>query len=79
VASSLPVCVTDDPERARERAGRIFEMYGNPAVYRAMLDREGVDGPADIAIVGSEADVAAGIARMADAGVTDFIAAEFAP
>jgi alkanesulfonate monooxygenase SsuD/methylene tetrahydromethanopterin reductase-like flavin-dependent oxidoreductase (luciferase family) len=40
--------------------------------YRAMLDREGVDGPADIALIGDEATVRAGIARLRDAGVTDF-------
>jgi alkanesulfonate monooxygenase SsuD/methylene tetrahydromethanopterin reductase-like flavin-dependent oxidoreductase (luciferase family) len=42
-----------------------------------MLDREGLSGPAEIALVGDEKTVGAGIARLADAGVTDFLAAEF--
>jgi alkanesulfonate monooxygenase SsuD/methylene tetrahydromethanopterin reductase-like flavin-dependent oxidoreductase (luciferase family) len=43
-----------------------------------MLDREGLAGPADLAIIGDEATVAARIQGFADAGVTDFAANEFA-
>jgi alkanesulfonate monooxygenase SsuD/methylene tetrahydromethanopterin reductase-like flavin-dependent oxidoreductase (luciferase family) len=43
-----------------------------------MLDREGAGGPADVALVGSEAEVKSGIERLAAAGATDFVAAEFA-
>jgi F420-dependent oxidoreductase-like protein len=78
VVVGLPVCVTDDAGAARERAAKTFAMYGFLPSYRAMLDREGAEGPADVAIVGDEATVAAGIQRVADAGATDFSAAEFA-
>jgi len=78
VVVGLPVCVTDDPDGARERAAKIYAMYGFLPSYRAMLDREGAEGPADVAIVGDEATVAAGIRNIADAGATDFSAAEFA-
>jgi F420-dependent oxidoreductase-like protein len=77
VMVSLPVCVSDDPDAARERAAKDFVVYGMLPSYRAMLDREGAAGPADVALVGSEADVRAGIERVADAGATDFVAAEF--
>lgn len=73
----LPVCVTNDVEAARERASRVFSIYGHLPSYRAMLDREGVGGPADVAIVGAEDAVAADIRAFADAGVTDFVAAEY--
>ena len=43
-----------------------------------MLDREGAAGPADVAIIGDEATVGRKIAALADAGVTDFVAGEFA-
>jgi alkanesulfonate monooxygenase SsuD/methylene tetrahydromethanopterin reductase-like flavin-dependent oxidoreductase (luciferase family) len=43
--------------------------------YRAMLDREGAVGPEDVALIGDEATVRAGIARLRDLGVTDFNAA----
>jgi len=77
VVCILPVCVTDDPDAARTRAGKIFEIYGHLPSYRAMLDREGATGPADVAIVGDEDQVAGQIAALADYGVTDFVAGEF--
>jgi 5,10-methylenetetrahydromethanopterin reductase len=77
VVCILPVCVTDDPDNARERAARVFAIYGQLPSYRAMLDREGATGPADVAIVGDEDTVAAQIATLAGAGVTDFVAGEY--
>jgi alkanesulfonate monooxygenase SsuD/methylene tetrahydromethanopterin reductase-like flavin-dependent oxidoreductase (luciferase family) len=74
----LPVCVTDDPDGARARASKVFEIYGQLPSYRAMLDREGADGPADVAIVGNEDQVASQIMALADCGVTDFAAGNFA-
>lgn len=77
IACGLPVCVTDEVDRARERAAQAYQIYGQLPSYRAMLDREGVDGPADIALIGDEAAVEARIRGLADAGVTDFAASEF--
>lgn len=78
VVCILPVCVTSDPAAARERAARVFAMYGDLPSYRAMLDKEGAGGPADVAVVGDEDAVAAQLARLAEAGVTDFVAGEYA-
>lgn len=77
IIATLPVCVTDEPAQIRTAIGKGLRMYGELPSYRAMFDREGVDGPADVAIVGSRAEVEDGIARMAQAGVTDFAASEF--
>jgi len=77
VAVGLPVCVTDDVDAARERAAKVFEIYGSLPSYRAMLDREGAEGPADVAIVGDEATVTGALKRLADVGATDYLAAEF--
>jgi F420-dependent oxidoreductase-like protein len=77
VVVGLPVCVTDDADAARERAAKVFSMYGQLPSYRAMLDKEGVEGPAGVVIVGTEKEVQAGIERVRDAGATDFCAAEF--
>lgn len=74
----LPVCVTDDVDGARERAGKLFGFYGHLPSYRAMLDREGVEGPVDIALIGDEDEVRARLERLEEAGVTDFAASEFA-
>lgn len=77
IVSALPVAVTDDPAAAREVAGQLFAMYGHLPAYRAMLDREGVAGPADVAIVGDAATVKAGIERMVESGTTEFVAVPF--
>jgi F420-dependent oxidoreductase-like protein len=78
VVCILPVCVTDDPDGARARAAKVFEIYGQLPSYRAMLDREGAEGPADVAIVGNEDQVVGQIKALADCGVTDFVAGEYA-
>jgi F420-dependent oxidoreductase-like protein len=78
VVCILPVCVTSDPDAARAGAAKVFAIYDTLPSYKAMLDREGAAGPADVALVGDEAAVAAQITNLADAGVTDFVAGEFA-
>jgi F420-dependent oxidoreductase-like protein len=75
VVAGFPVAVTDDVDKARARVGSILQMYGTLPSYRAMLDREGVEGPADVALVGDETRVGAAIDRIAEAGVSDLIAA----
>jgi 5,10-methylenetetrahydromethanopterin reductase len=75
--AALPVCVTDNVDSARERASVVFAVYGQLPSYRAMLDREGAAGPADIVIAGSASEVRDTIAGLADAGVSDFVAVEF--
>ena len=77
VIAALPVCVTGDKEAAAVRAAETFAAYGALPSYRAMLDREGVAGPADIAIIGTSEQVQERIAGLAGIGVTDFAAVEF--
>ncbi|GAC1518230.1 MAG: TIGR03564 family F420-dependent LLM class oxidoreductase [Acidimicrobiales bacterium] len=77
VVAALPVCVTAAVDTARDVAAQTFAIYGQLPSYRAMLDREGAAGPADVAIIGSESEVAEAVRRVADAGVTEFVAAPF--
>lgn len=81
VVAGFPVCVTDGSPTAndavRERAATEYAIYGQLPSYRAMLDREGYEGPADLAIIGSAGEVTDRIGAMAEAGVTTFAAAEF--
>jgi F420-dependent oxidoreductase-like protein len=77
IVSALPVCITDDVAAARATAAETFSVYGLLPSYRAMLDREGAAGPADVALVGTEAEVRAGIEAMFEAGVTEFVAVPY--
>jgi F420-dependent oxidoreductase-like protein len=74
VVCALPVCVTDDEATARAKAGAEFEIYGFLPSYRAMLDREGAAGPADVAIVGDAATVRAAVENIFEQGATEFVA-----
>ena len=77
IIAALPVCVTSDRAAAAERAAKVFAVYGTLPSYRAMLDREGAAGPADIAITGSRDEVQERVGALAAVGVTDFAAVEF--
>ena len=75
VVGGVPIVLTHKPDEARQRIAESLVMYGQLPSYRAMLDREGVAGPADIAIVGDENALRGEIDRFRNAGVTDFNAA----
>ncbi len=77
IIATLPVCVTGDPDSVRAAIAGGLSMYGELPSYRAMFEREGASGPADVAIVGSASEVRERLAELADAGVTDFAASEF--
>jgi len=71
------VAVTDRVEAARASAARNFQVYGTLPSYRAMLDREGAAGPADVVIAGDAPAVREQLANLADAGATDLLAVPF--
>jgi len=74
IAAGIPIALTNDPAGAREWAATNLVVYGQLPSYRSMLDKEGLAGPADLALVGDEKALDAGLARLREAGVTDFIA-----
>jgi F420-dependent oxidoreductase-like protein len=74
VVASLPVCVTDDAAAVRAFAAEKLAIYGMLPSYRAMLDREGFEGPADAAIIGDEDAVAAQIDAVRSSGVDELAA-----
>lgn len=77
VVMALPVAVTDDPGAARSKAAQVFAVYGGLPAYRAMLDREGAEGPADVTLAGDAAAVQSQIRWLEDKGVTEFVAVCF--
>lgn len=74
IVAGLPIALTDDAPAARAQVGTQTAWYDTLPSYKAMLDREGVSGPGDVALVGNAAELDAALARLADAGVTDFAA-----
>jgi F420-dependent oxidoreductase-like protein len=79
VVVGLPVSVTSDVDAARQRAAGSFALYDTLPSYRAMLDKEGVGGPADVAVIGDEERVAEELRRFGDLGATDLAVAAFGP
>ena len=71
IVAGAPVCVTDDVAAARAFAAEKLRTYGALPAYRAMLEREGVAGPAELLVAGSEAKVRDSLAAYAAAGATD--------
>jgi F420-dependent oxidoreductase-like protein len=74
VVVALPVVVTADAARASARIDRALAIYPTLPSYRAMLEREGATRPSEVSFVGDEAEVGAALARLGDAGATDFVA-----
>jgi len=77
VVAGLPIALVRDAAAARAKAAEVFAIYGQLPSYRAMLDREGASGPADVAVAGDERALDAALRRLADAGATDFCAAVY--
>ncbi len=71
IAAGVPASVTADPDGARAYAYRYLGGNARNPSYQAALEREGIGHPADLALVGDEETVAAGLRRYLDAGATD--------
>ena len=65
VVAGLPIALVREPPRRARRGREAFAIYGQLPSYRAMLDREGAAGPADVAIAGDERALEAGAAPAA--------------
>ena len=71
VVAGFPVVVTNDVDAARTAAVATFGHYKTLPSYKAMLDREGVEGVEDLIVAGDEASVRDQLRRIAEAGTTD--------
>ncbi len=71
VVAGVPIGLTLKPDALKEQTARDLVIYGQLPSYRAMLDREGAEGPADIAVLGDENALRGGIQRFQDAGITE--------
>ena len=77
VCVGLPISVTDDRQAGFEAASNYFIRYGDLPSYRRMLNIEGVESSAEMALVGDERQVETQLRALADAGATDFLASIF--
>jgi 5,10-methylenetetrahydromethanopterin reductase len=77
VIAILPISVTDEVDRTREKAAEAFAIYSTLPSYRTMLEREGFAGPQDAALIGDEATVLDLINEFRSAGVDEFVGLPF--
>jgi 5,10-methylenetetrahydromethanopterin reductase len=75
IVANLPIALTREADAAREWVGKNFAIYGSLPSYRAMLDREGAAGPADVTLAGDEKVLDAALGQLRDLGVSDFAGA----
>jgi len=74
VIAGLPVCLTASPEEARARLAPSMAGAATMPSYRRMLAVEGASDPTEIALVGDEAALEAGVARLEHSGATELLA-----
>jgi F420-dependent oxidoreductase-like protein len=72
IVAGLQIVLTADREAVLERMAKRVAVYRQMPSYLAMLEKEGVDHPVKLALVGGERALEAGLARLRDVGVTDF-------
>jgi len=76
VIAAVPAIVTDEPDEVRKKAVEQMSFYGQIPSYRRILDVEGVEHAADLAIIGDEKTVLDGLRRYYDAGATDVLVSQ---
>jgi 5,10-methylenetetrahydromethanopterin reductase len=78
VVAGMPICVTNDEGAARQLAADLYSVYTTRyTAYRATFERQGVAGPADLAVIGDEDQAGHELQRFADAGADHFAANPF--
>jgi 5,10-methylenetetrahydromethanopterin reductase len=79
ILAGVGVAVTDGSTEAtaaaRAEAERHFGNFPFLPAYARVIEREGAASPGALAVIGSEAEVRAGLQRLVDAGATEILAA----
>ena len=73
IVVALAAVVTDDVGRVRSKFAEQSAFYGRIPSYQAVLAREGVTDPTDLAVIGDESVLAAAIERYREAGATEIV------
>lgn len=74
VVVAMPLGITDDADATRSLVHARLGANDAMPSYQKVLAREGATGVADLALVGTEQEVATQLRRFADLGVTEFAA-----
>jgi F420-dependent oxidoreductase-like protein len=74
VVVGLPICITSDVEGARRRIFNRLGAHDGLPSYQKVLQREGASSVSDVALIGTELEVADRVSSLAEAGATDFAA-----
>ena len=73
VTVGLPTAATDDENAGRRQAAESYARYGDLVNYRRVLDIEGVESPAEVAVIGNEQSIQHQLEAFAEGGATDFV------
>jgi 5,10-methylenetetrahydromethanopterin reductase len=74
IAVALPICLTEDPERAAAMIDDELAIYPTLPSYAAMLEKEGAERASSIGLIGSAEQIIDGIGRLGEAGGTELLA-----
>jgi F420-dependent oxidoreductase-like protein len=73
IVAMVGVAVTDDADAAREAAKEALALYDSIPSYQKVFEREGVSSSVELAVIGTEDEVARGLSAYLDAGATDVV------
>jgi F420-dependent oxidoreductase-like protein len=73
----LPIAITADRTRVASEIDTAFELFARQPSYQTVMAREQATVPSQVSIVGTAGFVADQLGRLADRGVTDFVAIPF--
>jgi hypothetical protein len=77
IACGFPIAVTRHVDAARESAELLLARSSKLPAYQRVLERGGLERPADAAIIGDDTTVIRALDQLARLGVTDLMAATF--
>jgi F420-dependent oxidoreductase-like protein len=73
IVVAFPAVVTADADSVRARAAEQMAFYTSVPSYKAVLEREGVFNPVELAVIGDEEALAAAVERYFEAGATEIV------
>ena len=73
IAVALPICLTENPTRAKAMIDEELAIYPTLPAYAAMLEKEGAQSASGIGLIGSAEQIIDGIGRLEAAGGTELL------